>query len=100
MPMSVSSSSVRSGRISLMALTKVVLPTPNPPATRIFATTGGSPGLAANVGQSERAESIKDAPHHAFLGRQLVAQPDAADQAAFPPVAHQDPNHPARQVNF
>src|SRR5580693_5024396 len=32
----VSASSVRSGRISLIVLTSVVLPTPNPPATRIL----------------------------------------------------------------
>ncbi len=36
----VSSSSVLSGAISLTAPTKVVLPTPNPPATRIFSAVG------------------------------------------------------------
>ena len=35
-PASLSSSSVRSGRISLTAPTRVVLPTPKPPATSIF----------------------------------------------------------------
>src|SRR6202161_4133321 len=39
---SLSVSSVRSGRISLTALTRVVLPTPNPPAMRILAVVGGT----------------------------------------------------------
>jgi hypothetical protein len=33
-------SSVRSGRISLTEFTSVVLPAPNPPATRILMVTG------------------------------------------------------------
>jgi len=37
---SVRYSSVRSGRISLTEPTRVVLPTPKPPATRIFKATG------------------------------------------------------------
>jgi hypothetical protein len=37
---SLSGSSVRSGRISLIAPTSVVFPTPNPPATRILAVDG------------------------------------------------------------
>lgn len=36
----VMTSSVLSGAISLTAPTKVVLPTPNPPATRIFRAVG------------------------------------------------------------
>ena len=39
-PTWVSSSSVLSGSISLTAPTKVVLPTPNPPAIRIFSAVG------------------------------------------------------------
>src|SRR5882757_5172069 len=46
---SVMSSSVRSGAVSLIAPTRVVLPTPKPPATRILAVaalgaTAGEPG--------------------------------------------------------
>ena len=39
-PASVSTSSVCSGRISLTAPTSVVLPTPKPPAMRIFSASG------------------------------------------------------------
>jgi len=42
----VSGSSVRNGLISLMAPTSVVLPTPKPPAMRIFAVDGTWPGPA------------------------------------------------------
>lgn len=41
-PASLSVSSVLSGLISLTAATRVVLPTPNPPATRIFRVTGST----------------------------------------------------------
>ena len=40
MPGSLRSSSVRSGLISVSAPTSVVLPAPNPPATRILIATG------------------------------------------------------------
>src|ERR1043165_5605112 len=50
----VSSSSVRSGLISLTAPTRVVLPTPNPPATRILSVTGSTGGLP----RSERPKII------------------------------------------
>src|SRR3954449_13306981 len=53
-PASVSSSSVRSGLISLTAPTRVVLPTPKPPATRILSVTGSTGGLP----RSERPKII------------------------------------------
>lgn len=43
----VSSSSVLSGAISLTAPTKVVLPTPNPPATKIFSAAGKGSELSS-----------------------------------------------------
>lgn len=43
----VSSSSVLSGAISLTAPTRVVLPTPNPPATRIFNAVGKGSELSS-----------------------------------------------------
>ena len=46
-PGSLSGSSVRSGRISVSDPTRVVLPTPKPPAIRILMVTGVRPGLAA-----------------------------------------------------
>src|SRR6059036_1479204 len=53
-PASVSSSSVRSGLISLTAPTRVVLPTPKPPATRILSVTGSTGGFP----RSERPKII------------------------------------------
>src|SRR5689334_22303467 len=53
-PVSVSSSSVRNGWISLTAPTSVVLPTPNPPAITIL--------YAAGIGASESSYSIDDRP--------------------------------------
>ena len=49
-PGSVSTSSVRSGRVSLTAPTMVVLPTPKPPATRILIAVGSG---VAPAGRSE-----------------------------------------------
>lgn len=63
-PSSLSSSSVRSGRISLTAPTRVVLPTPNPPATRIFRARAE---LSAFV-SSECSEAIDDFPQDLFVG--------------------------------
>src|SRR6185503_8119667 len=55
----VSTSSVCSGRISLTALTSVVLPTPKPPATRIFTACGT---------RSEGSEAIDNRLEDAFVG--------------------------------
>jgi hypothetical protein len=38
-------SSVSSGRTSLIALTSVVFPAPNPPATRILCAASGGPSV-------------------------------------------------------
>ena len=46
-PGPLSSSSVRSGSISVSAPTSVVLPTPNPPAMRILTATGAVPSKSA-----------------------------------------------------
>src|SRR3954447_13222369 len=55
---SVRISSVCSGRVSEMAETKVVLPTPKPPATRILIALGI---IRSPAGRSERPELIE---HH------------------------------------
>src|SRR5690349_402315 len=55
-PISLSISSVRSGGISLTEPTRVVLPTPNPPATRIFRADVPSGDRAAG---SKPTDAIK-----------------------------------------
>src|ERR1700722_6440678 len=70
----VSVSSVRSGRTSLIAPTSVVLPDPNPPATRILcAMKVGAAGALAAV-MSERAEAIQYLLEHVVAGS-LVGRP-------------------------
>src|SRR5271155_3789460 len=71
-------SSVRSGRISLIALTSVVLPTPNPPATTILKGVS-SPSAVP----SEGAEPIEHLPEHIEVG----AGPGACGR---PPRQHDD----------
>src|SRR3954463_4267394 len=75
---SVSCSSVRSGLISLTAPTMLVLPTPNPPATRIFTASG----MAAPPREgSERLESIQHFLQQPFIGETIVRlRPPYGDQ--------------------
>ncbi len=59
-PAAVSGSSVRSGVISLTAPTMVVLPTPKPPAMRIFTVSGAAADAAGEAAVSDPAKAV---PH-------------------------------------
>src|ERR1700722_295171 len=62
-------SSVRSGRTSLIAPTSVVLPDPNPPATRMLcAIKVGFAAGALSGAMSERAEAIQYLLEHVVAG--------------------------------
>src|SRR3954471_1373064 len=65
-PRWLSSSSVCSGRISLIVPTMVVLPTPKPPATRILMAIAG---VTAATPGSEPAYSMQHFPVDAFVDR-------------------------------
>src|SRR5215472_8619034 len=92
-PWSLSCSSVRSGRISLIVLTSVVLPTPKPPAMMILVMIGVTAGL-------EGLESIEHIPHHAQVGYRCVrGRPEHRDKPLVVQVAEQHPDHRERQVD-
>src|SRR4051794_11906700 len=86
--------SVRSGLISDTAPTNVVLPTPNPPATTIFAE------VVARAGPLELPKSTEHPLKqcHIWLSaRGLVAAGLVnRDQACLGQVRHQDPDHTER----
>src|SRR6202023_3073074 len=89
----VSASSERSGRTSLIALTSVVLPTPNPPAMRILNAARGpsAPG-------SESLEAMQHLPQQ--LGAGLLARRAALqhlDTALLDEVSQEHPDHAKRQ---
>src|SRR6516162_4004064 len=93
-PRSLSTSSVRSGRISLIVRTSVVLPTPNPPAMMILVMIGAA-------ARSEGLESIEHIPHHAQVGyRAVTGPPEHRDKPFLVQVAEQDPDHRQRQVDI
>src|SRR4051794_18769564 len=100
MPMlrSVSSSSVCSGRISLTAPTSVVLPTPNPPATRSFTARGMS---AAPCAASECFESMEYFPKQMFAERPvlLYGTPDH-DQPVVEQITEQYTDHHQGEVQL
>src|SRR5260370_31886474 len=96
---SVRASSVRSGRISLTAPTRVVFPTPNPPATRILTAITAS--IPMSVAPSERMESIDH-----FLEYALVGEPShrrgrmSDDQSVVEEVAEEYPDDPQGEVEL
>src|SRR5690606_15975135 len=94
-PASVRYSSVLSGSISLTALTSVVLPTPNPPATTIFTDEVG--GEVA--GRLEGTESLQQRFQGlvAERGVSRLRQPDR-DQVQLPQVTQDHADHAERQV--
>src|SRR3984885_5590556 len=92
---SLSSSSVRSGRISLIDATRVVLPAPKPPAIRILVVTGRLP---CSAGWSERLKSIKYVPQQSRVGYGSRARWTDAHQALLAQVAEEHANHPDREV--
>src|SRR5262245_57505082 len=94
-PMSVSRSSVSSGTISLTAPTRVVLPAPKPPATRIFRARGTAPAW------SEPAEPIDHRLQGRVVGRLvLVSRLVHRDEPVGEQVADHHANHTERQVEL
>src|SRR3954452_11709381 len=93
-PASVSSSSVRSGGISLTVPTMVVLPTPNPPAIRILSADWPRR-------RSEIADAIENRLEDSAIGlRGLAARWRAEQQlTALDQVAQQHLHHHHRQVD-
>src|SRR5215472_2798487 len=92
---SLSASSVRSGRTSLTEPTRVVLPTPKPPAMRILIATGTD--SRSPVG-SELAKGIGH-----LLQDPQIAEPDRrgrldAHEAAFSQVSHENADDAQREV--
>src|SRR6202020_2344469 len=92
----VRASSVCSGRTSLIAPTSVVLPAPNPPATRIlWAVKAGTAAAPPRV--SERAEAIQYLLEHVaglLVSRSLRYH---RDRPQLGQVGHQHPHYPERQ---
>src|SRR6185369_3102544 len=87
-------SSVCSGRISLHEPTSVVLPTPNPPATRILRARGGR--LC-----SEGAKTIDHRLKGVLVGRvERVVRVEGGDEVRLQQIADEDPYHPDRQVEL
>src|ERR1700733_513568 len=96
---SVSGSSVRSGRISLITPTIVVLPTPKPPAMRILAVDGTYPPFTLIV-PLKRFESIEHHPQQALASRWLFLGGVNPDQSLADEVTEQNAYHPEGQVDF
>src|ERR1700733_1672795 len=93
---SLSGSSVRSGRISLIAPTSVVFPTPNPPAMRIL--KGVSRLSSAAPRASEGAEPIEHLPEKIWVCLRTRGPPRLqSDQFLLNQVGEQDPQHTQRQ---
>src|ERR1700722_7266979 len=94
----VRASSVCSGRTSLIAPTRVVLPAPNPPAMRILCAVKAGTVAAVPPGLSERAESMKYLLEHVVAGF-LVSRsfPYDRDRPELGQIADQHAHHPERQ---
>src|SRR5215831_4712088 len=88
----VRASSVRSGRISLIALTSVVLPTPNPPATTILTGVSWAPSAARSKG----AEPIEHLLEQIEVGAGVGARGSPrqhGDLVLLDQVGKQDADH-------
>src|SRR5690606_24372151 len=85
---------------SLTAPTRVVLPTPKPPATRIFSATRVMSG-SWRTGSSERAKTIDHLTEDSLI-RQLRRRNGSADahQLRIHEVADQDPDYADGQVGL
>src|ERR1700722_18302477 len=89
----VRASSVHSGRTSLTAPTNVVLPAPNPPATRILNAASGRSGVS-----SEGAESMQYLLKQVSAGLFAGGPPWHHGHAALlDEIGHEDPDHTDRQ---
>src|SRR4051812_13267467 len=93
---SVRYSSVSSGWISLTEPTMVVLPTPKPPATRIFSAIGRA---SSSTRVSEGAKAIENRLEYTHIGNLRCRHGGACpDEAPVEEVAQQDPHGPDRKV--
>src|ERR1700733_7717215 len=93
-PTCVRDSSVRSGRISLMALAGVGLPTPNPPGTQILTGVSWLPSASP----SEGAEPIEYLLEQLGAGLLACGWPrQHGDHALLNGVGQQDADHTKRQ---
>src|SRR4051812_44681454 len=100
-PASVSISSVDSGRISLTAPTRVVLPTPNPPATRILMAVGTD--VLWVMGENlrlERPQAVDDGGED-VVGGQVAHRLGFVDRdrVAFEQVGQEYADDAERQVD-
>src|ERR1700728_3877011 len=98
-PGRLSSSSVRRGFISVSAPTRVVLPTPNPPAIRILMATGA--GLwwrPAGRVASKSSEAIGYLSEKPDMGEPLRAWQVNSDESPVAKVPEQDADHAEGQV--
>src|SRR5919198_4060070 len=86
-PTEVIAASVRSGGISEMAPTAVVLPTPKPPAMTILTGVGGR--LAAATGSADCFESTNDPFDHAKVLGGFAAGPPDHEVAELGQIGHQ-----------
>src|SRR5580693_2695987 len=93
---SLSTSSVRSGLISLTAVTSVVLPAPKPPAIRILIDTGPS----VSTSWSEPAESISNILEQLRVGGPSPRWLANCDQSVLAHVRQQYPDHAERKVKI
>src|SRR6202035_3924395 len=94
---SLSGSSVRSGLISLIAPTKVVLPTPKPPAIRSLAVDGGVSPASAPL---ERLKSIEHHPQQARVGLGFALGGQNAQQSLIDQVAEQHADNPDGKIGL
>src|SRR3984957_9730694 len=94
---SLSGSSVRSGLISLIAPTKVVFPTPKPPAMRNLAVAGALTPAPAPL---ERLKSIKHHPQQALVGLGFALCGQDAQQSLVDQVAEQHADHPDGKIGL
>ncbi|SCG08493.1 hypothetical protein GA0115255_124083, partial [Streptomyces sp. Ncost-T6T-2b] len=83
---------MRSGLISLTAPTAVVLPTPNPPATRIFRVTGSTGRCSARLERPKAIDYLAENVHVRQLGRRNGT--GDVHQLVLDEIADQNPYHP------
>src|SRR2546421_10765378 len=93
---SVMTSSVRSGAISLTLPTIVVFPTPKPPAISIFAATA----LSVRPVVLEIADSIEHLLHHVEVWRNGLPARSKYDEVTLDEVADQHLRHAHRQIQL
>src|SRR5690348_2172787 len=90
-------SSVRSGLTSLIAPTRVVFPTPKPPAMRILAVDGTH---ASSGASSKRFESIEHHPQQALFSSRLALREDNPQHPFSGEVGEQNTHHPDGKVEL